>query len=217
MNVQEAVQITGGLSKPSKMPGLGYGIPATACKIGTTLRKQKGSVCNKCYARKGRYTFSTVQNAQAIRLKALTHGKWCEAMSFLINRASDRGLGYFRWHDSGDLQGITHLKKVVQVCTDTPGVRHWLPTKEYALIAKLKQVPANMVIRLSAYYIDTIPTIPASLKNKSNACTCTIHTGPDVFDADSAYICPAPTQGGRCGDCRACWDPSVYNVSYHKH
>jgi hypothetical protein len=29
--------------------------------------------------------------------------------------------------------------------------------------------------------------------------------------------CPAPSQGGKCGDCRACWDPKVKVVSYGKH
>jgi len=29
--------------------------------------------------------------------------------------------------------------------------------------------------------------------------------------------CPAPTQAGRCGDCRACWDPKIKVVSYGKH
>ena len=29
--------------------------------------------------------------------------------------------------------------------------------------------------------------------------------------------CPAPKQGGKCGDCRQCWDPAVKIVSYGKH
>ena len=29
--------------------------------------------------------------------------------------------------------------------------------------------------------------------------------------------CPAPKQGGKCGDCRQCWDPAVKVVSYGKH
>jgi hypothetical protein len=35
MNTQEALKLVGGLSKPSKMPGWAYGIPAAECKTGT--------------------------------------------------------------------------------------------------------------------------------------------------------------------------------------
>jgi len=29
--------------------------------------------------------------------------------------------------------------------------------------------------------------------------------------------CPAPTQNGECGSCRACWNPKVKQVSYKEH
>ena len=32
MNTTEALKLVGGLSKPSKMPGWAYGIPAAECK-----------------------------------------------------------------------------------------------------------------------------------------------------------------------------------------
>ena len=34
--VKEALQITGSLSKPSKMPGWAYGLPAKECKTGSS-------------------------------------------------------------------------------------------------------------------------------------------------------------------------------------
>ena len=34
---------------------------------------------------------------------------------------------------------------------------------------------------------------------------------------DGAPSCRAPDQGGKCLDCRACWDKDVKNVSYGKH
>ncbi len=60
---KEANRITGGLSKPSKMPGPAYNLPAIRCKTGSKLRKIKGSVCYGCYALKGRYCFPNVQKA----------------------------------------------------------------------------------------------------------------------------------------------------------
>ena len=51
---KEAQKIVGGLSKPSKMPGPAYNLPARACITGAKLVKVPGSVCAGCYALKGR-------------------------------------------------------------------------------------------------------------------------------------------------------------------
>ena len=42
---EEAKQITGSLTRTSKMPGLSYSLPAWECKTGSKLRKIPGSVC----------------------------------------------------------------------------------------------------------------------------------------------------------------------------
>ena len=60
---KEAREITGGLSKPSKMPGPAHNLPAVACKTGAKLVQIPGSVCAGCYALKGRYRFNNVQKA----------------------------------------------------------------------------------------------------------------------------------------------------------
>ena len=81
---KEAREITGGLSKPSKMPGPAHNLPAVACKTGAKLAQIPGSVCSGCYALKGRYRFNNVQAALQRRLKALEHPQWVEAMVQLI-------------------------------------------------------------------------------------------------------------------------------------
>ena len=43
MKTQEALKLVGGLSKPSKMPGWAYGIPAAECKTGKKLRTWKAA------------------------------------------------------------------------------------------------------------------------------------------------------------------------------
>jgi hypothetical protein len=45
MKVKQAKEITGSLTRTSKMPGLSYSLPAWECKTGSKLRKIKGSVC----------------------------------------------------------------------------------------------------------------------------------------------------------------------------
>ena len=71
MKVKEAKQITGSMTRTSKMPGLSYSLPAWECKTGAKLAKIKGSVCNGCYAMKGNYTrYPAIKAAQYVRLKA---------------------------------------------------------------------------------------------------------------------------------------------------
>ena len=127
MNTQQAWDLVGGLSKPSKMPGWAYGIPAKECKTGSKLRLVKGSTCYNCYALKGCYVFKVVQEAQYRRLASVKHELWTGAMALLINSKKSK---VFRWHDSGDVQDEDHLNKIFAVCRLTPSVKHWLPTRE---------------------------------------------------------------------------------------
>ena len=63
MTPVQAVNLIGGLSKPSKMPCKGYSIPAWRCITGAKMREVKGSICAVCYALKGNYLWSNVKNA----------------------------------------------------------------------------------------------------------------------------------------------------------
>jgi hypothetical protein len=85
MKTIEALKLVGGLSKPSKMPGWAYGIPAAECKTGGILKNVKGSTCEGCYADKGCYVFPVVQAAQYRRLESIKHKDWVRAMVALIN------------------------------------------------------------------------------------------------------------------------------------
>jgi hypothetical protein len=127
MNTQEAWNLVGGLSKPSKMPGWSIGFPAKECNTGSKLVKIKNSVCEGCYALKGCYVFPVVQAAQYRRLAAIKNPYWVAAMSLLINSKKP---DVFRWHDSGDVQDEAHLFKIFEVCENTPTKKHWMPTRE---------------------------------------------------------------------------------------
>jgi len=200
MNTQEALKIVGGLSKPSKMPGWAYGLPADECKTGGKLKLIPNSVCSGCYADKGCYVFPVVQAAQYRRLAAIRSPLWVGAMALLINSKKSK---YFRWHDSGDVQDEEHLLKIFAVAKLTPETSHWLPTREAWTSKYLSAVPDNLTLRFSIPMIDQ----PAS-GNWAN--TSTVVTG-------QGRTCPAPDQSNECKDCRACWDPSVKNVAYGKH
>ena len=196
---KEARKITGGLSAPSKMPGPAYNLPAWQCITGAKLVKVNGSVCAGCYALKGRYRFNNVQSALRRRAASIMHPDWIDAMVALIS-----GHEYFRWHDSGDIQSVEHLKRIFEVCKRTPDTKHWMPTREARFLRLMDPdiIPSNLIIRMSSHMIDQGPvtfwpwTSTVSTKSKT---------------------CPASDQGNKCMDCRACWDRSVSNVTYPKH
>ena len=199
MKTSEAIKITHTLSKPSKMPGFSIGIPAKECKTGAKLRKIKGSVCYGCYALKGCYVFPDVQAAQYKRLKAIKKKKWIAAMAHQIN---SKKVKFFRWHDSGDVQDLDHLNKIYEVCKLSPTVKHWMPTREAWISDHVTRAPDNLIIRFSMPMVDQVAA--GSWPNTSTVVT-------------SGATCPAPSQGGKCKTCRACWTKSVKNVSYGKH
>lgn len=199
----------GGLSEPSKMPCYGYSIPAAKCGVGSRLRKVADSTCKFCYALKGRYVFENVQKAMYNRLESLYQPLWVEYMSTLINHYGKKS-GYFRWHDSGDIQDIKHLRNIVQVCLKTPNIQHWIPTREFRIVQDyLKEFgpfPDNLTVRLSAHMIEgTPPQIEGTV-------------GSSVHRSEpKGKVCPAPKQDNACGPCRSCWDRTVPLVSYPIH
>jgi len=197
MKVKEAKEITGSLTRTSKMPGLSYSLPAWECKTGSKLRKVKGSVCASCYALKGNYTrYKAIKAAQYVRLKSLQDSRWIEAMTAQVKRSE-----YFRWHDAGDVQDLDHLNKIFEVCRQTPDTKHWMPTREAWIKDHLASKPDNLVIRFS----------PPMIGQRND----TWPNSSMVVEKDAS--CPAPSQGNSCGDCRQCWDPAVKVVSYGKH
>lgn len=220
-SLRDAVAIAHTLSKPSKMPWYAYSLPADACRLGSLLRKVEGSTCSRCYALKGRYLFPNVKEAMAKRLESIRHPLWVEAMTFQIRLRlmedgpdpRDEEDGHersFRWHDSGDLQGVDHLEKICQVCDRTSTIRHWLPTREVGIVREFlstgRELPANLVVRLSAPKVGKLPKSMETEKLPSS-----------TVGMAGQFPCRAKERDGRCGPCRACWTPSVRTVDYPLH
>ena len=184
------------------MPGPAYNLPASQCITGAKLVQIPGSVCAGCYALKGRYRFPNVQQALQRRLDSITHPDWVRAMVVLIDKAP-----WFRWHDSGDVQGPEHIKKIFEVCKLTPGTMHWMPTREARFLKLMDPdiIPPNLIIRLSNAKKDTAP---------GQAWT---HWSTVVEKRRDGHVCPAPEQGMKCGSCRACWNKDVKEIQYRLH
>jgi hypothetical protein len=197
MDVEQAKEIAGTLSKTGKMPGYSTSIPAWFCKTGSKLAKRAGSVCSKCYALRGRYRFGNVKAAMERRAAGLTHPRWVEAMTLLIQ--SFQAEGHFRWFDSGDFQSVSHISKVMEVCHRTPSVKHWIPTHEVKMYDTWLQrggvKPKNVLVRFSADMLDETPP-----PDRPGSMVYTGDTPPT-----GAWDCPARFQGNRCLTCRKCW------------
>ena len=225
MLVKDAVTIIHGLSKPSKMPGRGYSIPAQRCITGSQLAKIAGTVCSGCYALKGNYAFQNVRDSLERRYKAIMNAIYAEerfgelngvvyrekfigAMVLLIERWAK---GFFRWHDSGDIQSVEHMEFIAEIARRTPSVKHWIPTREIPILKRWivggGKIPDNLVIRVSAHRLEETVMLKGAPKGITYS----------SVDSKAGYDCPAPTQENSCGDCRACWNRDVENVDYHKH
>ena len=205
MNIKQSKKIIISLSKPDKMPGYAYGLPAWECKTGAKLVKVPGSVCAGCYALKGNYArFPEIKKSQYKRLASISRPEWVKAMAVVINSKAVAQHGYFRWHDAGDIQSPEHLQKIFEVCKLTPKVKHWMPTREAQFLKDIDpaQVPDNLIIRMSSHMIDQGPV------------SFWPHTSTV---GSSTRTCPAPDQGGKCGSCRTCWNKEIPNIEYGKH
>ncbi len=203
MNIKEAKKIIVSLSKPEKMPGYAYGIPAAECKTGSKLRLIPNSVCSDCYALKNNYTrFPAIGQAQYKRLESIQDPRWVEAMAGVISSKAVAQHKVFRWHDSGYVQDLDHLEKIFEVCRLTPEIQHWMPTREAWVKDHLSSCPKNLIIRLSMTMIDQ--PAAGTWGNTSTVVT-------------ENATCPAPQQGGNCGDCRNCWNPEIKNIAYGQH
>ena len=189
MLLNKAKEITGSLSKPSKMPGHAYGLPAKECKTGGKLQKVKGSTCYGCYALKGCYVFKVVQAAQYKRLKAIRHPLWVRAMTMQI---ANKKTKFFRWHDSGDIQDLKHLAKIFEVAKRTPDVQHWLPTREAWTRPYQDRAPANLKL------IFSMPMVDQEAAGKFNY-TSTVVTDPSKAPAPLPNKTTSARAAGRVG------------------
>lgn len=168
------------------------------------------------------------------RMQGLRHPQWIEAMTYLLTAgkyATGKHSGvvgeqrYFRWHDSGDLQGVWHLRNIVEVCKRTPKTLHWLPTRETVILREFLKddgtgkpgvIPDNLIVRVSAFKVDAAPNLVHVPKHELTS-TVDMDKKPGEI-VKGSFPCQArDDEQGRCNACRKCWDKKIKNVSYKAH
>ena len=135
---KQANKIIGNIGKRnSKMPCMSYGLSVKNCNPACKI---------PCYAKNAFYRMPSVSKAHANREASLTNPQWVESMVFLLNDQE-----FFRWHDSGDIQNLAHLDKILEVVRLTPNCSHWLPTKAIKFVRfRASQINRlnNLIVRL---------------------------------------------------------------------
>ena len=151
-----------------------------------------------------------LERAMERRLAAMyaSPNEWAAAIVASIWKKGEKN---FRWHDSGDLQGMNHLMTIVAIAEELEEVQFWLPTREYGIVRdylrKFKCFPSNLTVRVSAPMIGAV----ASEWAHSSSIDA-VHTPLTAW-----VDCPASKQGNKCMECRACWAQDVEVVNYKKH
>lgn len=212
----------------SKIHGSTWSIPPTACKVGAKLRLIEGSTCHKCYDFSAYKRYPSVQVGRDRNLNLWHEAEKSDNINALFTFASalaiqiqaisnnkakkgEKGANLHRWFTGGDLQSLTMMRVFVQVAKFLPHIKFWLPTREAGIVSKynalnLAGIPNNLVVRLSAPMVNGEPV-------KGHKNTSTVHKNAALYGTE----CGAYKRGGDCGDCVACWDDTVDNISYGLH
>ena len=193
------------LSNTSKMPGKSWELPAVLSCPGAVVAP--GSICAKCYGKRGHYPCPNVKNALLRRwqwFKDCSDDEFHEAMVEALDNER-----WFRVNSNGDFPNVGAIYRWVRLATALPHVHFWVATRTWHLpwmltaLRKLADCP-NVTVRPSSLFFNA----PAPRVHGLHAGT-TASTG--------GYNCPSSLQGGSCGMCRACWVSKSLPITYKKH
>ena len=197
------------LSKTSKLGTKSWSLQALETCPGSVGADGKlVDACSGCYATTGMYHFGAVKAVRADNKADWKRESWTTDMVKALSKDS-----HFRWFDSGDMYSLELAEKMLAIMAATPNTKHWLPTRMYkfpkfqAVLAKMQALP-NVMVRFSSDAVD-------------GTFTPGVHGSTIIPSADTApagvTVCQAYSQGGKCLDCRACYDKQVAVIGYPAH
>ena len=197
------------LSKTSKLGTKSWSLQAIETCPGSVGKDgELVPACSGCYATTGMYHFGAVKAVRADNKVDWKRAEWVTDMVTALKKDK-----HFRWFDSGDMYSLELAEKMYQIMVNTPNTKHWLPTRMYkfakfwSVLTRMEALP-NVMVRYSSDAVD-------------GTYEQGVHGSTIVPDATSTppgvTLCPAYTQGGKCLDCRACYDKSVAVIGYPAH
>ena len=197
------------LSKTSKLGTKSWSLQALeTCPGSVGADGQLVPACSGCYATTGMYHFGAVKAVRADNKQDWQRDGWVADMVAALKKDK-----HFRWFDSGDMYSLSLAEKMLAIMQATPNTQHWLPTRMYkfpkfaAVLAAMQALP-NVMVRYSSDAVDG--TFTPGLHGS------TIVPNGDAVPA-GVTVCQAPEQGGKCLDCRACYDKTVSVIGYVAH
>ena len=223
-----AVSLSAGrlLSAPGKMPGASFSLPAGQSCPGAAVAQRDAerdgvgdeTTCVVCYAKGGFYTFKSTREALAARfafvresLRVDAGATFVAAMVVAIAcEVARTGEPCFRVHDAGDVYSAAYAACWARVARALPGVRFWVPTREYVrpvMRAAMRDLAnlANVAVRPSAIFRDG--SVP-DLTREGFAPGSGVAPSVDAVRPDT-WICPATVAGNtptcEANGCRMCW------------
>ena len=164
--------------------------------------------CSGCYATAGCYNFPDTKKVRADNKAQWQDDSFVGEFTKALQKQS-----HFRWFDSGDMYAIGLAEKMYEVMLNTPNTKHWLPTRMYKfqkfqnILNKMKALP-NVMVRYSSDEIDG--TYTKGLHGS------TILPNENYADSET-FVCKAPSQDGKCLDCRACYNKDISVIGYLAH
>ena len=209
------------LSNPSKLNSQAFPLPVNdeVCKGRKDLKTGKLlEKCSKCYAdNRGFYAMPDTQRVREENLKIIKENMEV-FIFFMIGKLNRKKNKEFRWFDSGDIFSIEFLKALIEVCKKTPNTTHWIPTttwnypnKEFLSLLQVLQALPN--VRLRASNVGSIPTLPKGLYPLQSVVVKEIKEK----STKELFYCPASKQKGKCGNCKACYNPNISTIAYLEH
>ena len=219
------------LSSPSKMPCLGFNIPAfkycpAAQLMARVKDKAKKFICDACYACKGFYMFPNTKKSLQDKANFLTKSLREDKGESFVNEISQQitkryfdkqgnkkklkniDTDLFRVHDSGDLFSIKYIDAWKKICKNFPTIKFWFPTREWVRESQLNALKdlaslPNVVIKPSALYIDEKAPNVKGLDAGTSVYSCA-----KKAIADGHSVCPATSNaddhtcaGNNCNNC----------------
>lgn len=187
------VHISTGISK------LGADIPSVSLPIGTTCRPD-APCYRKCYARRGRFSFSRIRTLLENNLMIWQSDPRQYERDIIIAAFKCR---FFRWHSAGDIPDAAYLSMMIRVARALPDTKFLAFTKRFELINThiddKGMLPVNLQIVFSAWG-NFLPANPYNLP----VAYIRFKKQPYQIPTDALH-CPK-----YCGDCvssgRSCWD-----------
>ena len=197
------------LSRTSKLGTFSWSLAALdTCPGSVNSDGTLVPACSGCYATTGFYQFAPAKAVRANNRDDWQRDDWVINMVDALKKET-----HFRWFDSGDMYSLSLAEKMYEVMQRTPLTKHWLPTRmakfaKFAdVLARMQALP-NVMVRFSSDAIDGTYT--------KGVHGSVIVPSPDKA-GDDVHLCGAYANGGKCGDCRACYDKNIDVIAYPAH